>query len=228
VNTFSAGLFLLVAVWSSAAFSQIPSPFVDPVPPATVAAPVGIPREAGLMGKVLGIVGRSEPGPLTEKDRFHQYLMSVGGPMPLFSQALSAAMSQETNSPPEWGQGWSAFGERYGSNLAKNGVRRTITYGVSTAFREDNRYFASGKHGFWGRTSYAMISPFTARHSDGRTSFSVSTVSGVIGASAIATIWEPGSRKGIHHMADSAGISFSTAALLNIVKEFLPDRSDRR
>ena len=47
------------------------------------------------------------------------------------------------NSPKEWGQGWGAFGQRFGSNLAYNGIRQTITYGGSLALGEDTRYFAS-------------------------------------------------------------------------------------
>lgn len=143
--------------------------------------------------------------------------------MPLLGEAAAAGIGQWHNTPPEWGQGWGAFGERYGSNLAYNGVRQTITYSASIAFHEDTRYFASGKHGVWGRTGYAILSTFTARRPDGRQSFSVSSVSGVIGASAIASIWGPESWHGAGNIAHNAGISFGSTALLNIVREFLPD-----
>jgi hypothetical protein len=176
-----------------------------------------------VIGKVLGMVGPSEPTVLTEKARFHLYLLSTGGPVPLVGEATAAGISQWHNSPPEWGQGWRAFGERYGSNLAYNGIRQTISYGASIAFHEDNRYFASGKHGVWQRTGYAILSTFTARHPDGRQSFSVSSVSGVVGASAIASMWGPESWKGAHNIAENAGISFGTTAALNVVREFLPD-----
>ena len=161
-----------------------------------------------LIDKVLGMAGPSEPSHLTQKDRFQLYLLYTGGPLPLLGEAAGAGISQWHNSPPEWGQGWGAFGERYGSNLAYNGVRQTITYGVSVAFHEDNRYFASGKHGLWGRTGYALLSTFTTRRPDGGQSFSVSSVGGVIGASAIASIWGPQSWKGSHNIAENAGISF--------------------
>jgi hypothetical protein len=216
-------LVLVSIAWLPAAFSQVATPFITPAAPATVTSPVDAPHEMDLVDKVLGMVGPSEPRHLTEKDRFQLYLLSVGGPVPLLGEAAGAGIGQWKNTPPEWGQGWGAYGERYGSNLAYNGVRQSITYGASIAFLEDTRYFASGKHGIWGRTRYALLSTFTARHPDGRQSFSVSSVSGVMGASAIASIWGPDSWKGVHNIADNAGISFGATAALNIVREFLPD-----
>jgi hypothetical protein len=176
-----------------------------------------------LIDKVLGMVGPSEPTHLTEKARFHLYLVYTAGPLPLFGEAAGAGLSQWRNMPPEWGQGWGAYGERYGSNLAYNGIRQTISYAASVGFHEDNRYFASGKRGVWGRTGYAVLSTFTSRHPDGSQRFSVSGVSGVIGASAIASIWGPESWKGFDNIAKNAGISFGTTAALNVVREFLPD-----
>jgi hypothetical protein len=176
-----------------------------------------------IIDKLAGIVGPAEPSKLTEKKRFQLYVVSTAGPIPLFAEAVGAGISQWENSPKEWGQGWEAYGKRYGSNLAYNGVRGTITYGTSIVFREDNRYFASHKHGFWPRTGYAVLSTVTARHPDGNRAFSVSSVTGVIGASAISSIWGPRSWKGIGNISENAGISFAATAGFNIVREFLSD-----
>lgn len=186
-------------------------------------APAANPDKMDLIDKVLGMVGPSEPTQLTEKARFHLYLVYAAGPLPLLGEAAGAGISQWADKPPEWGQGWGAYGERYGSNLAYNGVRQTITYGLSIPFHEDNRYFASGRHGLWGRTGYAVRSSFTARRPDGRQHFSVSSVSGIVGASTISSIWGPESWKGADNIAKNAGISFGVTIAFNIVREFLPD-----
>jgi hypothetical protein len=170
----------------------------------------------------MGVVTPAEPSEMTEKKRFHLYVLSVGGPVPLIAEAAGAGFSQWDNVPKEWGQGWSAYGERFGNNLAYNGIRQTITYGTSILFREDNRYFASHKHGVWARTGYALRRTVTAQHPDGREVFSISSVVGVVGASAITTIWAPGSGKGVDQIAQNAGISFATTAAFNVVREFLP------
>lgn len=219
-------IFLAVSI-VPVAFSQTSATLVNPASTTTVKPPTGAPQEMDLTDKILGMVGPSEPTHLTKKDGFQIYLLSVGGPVPLLGEAAGAGISQWTNSPPEWRQGWRAFGERYGSNLAYNGIRQTITYGASIALHEDTRYFASGKHGVWNRTGYALLSTFTARHPDGRQSFSFSSVGGVIGASGIASIWGPRSWQGFNNIADNAGISFGATAALNVVREFLPDLLNR-
>lgn len=175
------------------------------------------------LDKIFGMVAPSEPSQLTEKKRFHLYLLSAGGPIPILGEAIGAGVSQWRNVPPEWGQGWNAYGERFGSNLAYNGIRQTITYGTSVVFHEDNRYFASHKHGVWARTGYAVLSTVVARHPDGRRAFSVSSVTGIAGASALSSTWGPSSWEGAENIARNAGISLIATAGFNIVREFLPD-----
>ncbi len=175
------------------------------------------------MDKIFGMVAPDEPSQMTESKRFHLYLLSAGGPIPILGEAIGAGVSQWENSPKEWGQGWGAYGERFGTNLAYNGIRQTITYGTSAIFHEDNRYFASHKHGFWARTGYAALATVVAEHPDGRRTFSVSAVSGIIGASALSSIYGPPSWKGLGNISENAGLSLITTAGFNIVREFLPD-----
>jgi hypothetical protein len=176
-----------------------------------------------IVHRILGMVGPADPKFLTEKERFHQYLLAVGGPVPLIGEAAGAGIGQWSNSPEEWGQGWGAFGKRYGSNLAYNGVRQTLAYGTSVLLHEDNRYFVSHKQGIWRRTAHAVVYTFAARHPNGRFTFSGSAVTGVIGASAISSIWGPASWKGFGNIAGNAGISFAATAAANVAREFLPD-----
>jgi hypothetical protein len=168
------------------------------------------------------MVTPADPKTLTQKQRFHEYLLATGGPAPLLGEAVGAALGQWENTPKEWGQGWGAFGQRFGSNLAYNAVRQTISYGTSVVFNEDGRYFASTQTGTWQRTRHALVSTFTARHPDGRQTFSVSNTSGVIGAAAISSIWGPPSWKGVDNIAANAGISFASTAVFNVVREFFP------
>ena len=176
-----------------------------------------------IVDKVLGIAGPAEPSHLTEKKRLELYVVSTAGPVPILAEAAGAGISQGIDRPKEWGHGWDAYGQRFGSNLAYNAVRGTITYGTSVVFHEDNRYFASHKQGLWARTGYAVLSTVTARHPDGRRAFSFSSVTGVVGASAISSIWGPRSWKGLENISGNAGLSFATTAGFNIVREFLPD-----
>jgi len=172
-----------------------------------------------LINQIQGVPATTPARP----ERFGEYVLSTIGPIPLIGEAAGAAVNQWMDTPKEWGQGWNSFGKRYGSNLAYNAIRQTITYTGSLALREDTRYFASGRSGFWPRTRHAAVSTFTARHTNGRGSFSFSGTAGVIGASAISSTWGPPSWKGPGNIAANAAISFASTAAFNIVREFLPD-----
>jgi len=174
-RTHRSWLGLLAVACLPAAFSQDPIPFVNPA--ASTVKKAATVAKKDLIDTVMGVVGPDETT-LTERRRFHLYLMSTVGPVPFLAEAAGAGIGQWENSPKEWGQGWGAYGERFGSNLAYNGVRGTITYGTSILFHEDNRYFASHRHGLWARAAYAVRSTVTAQHSDGRTAFSISSVTG--------------------------------------------------
>jgi hypothetical protein len=222
---------LLALAWLPLAVAQNePGPNADlPAPPSSGTSYSPLPVSNGdVADKFLALVGPAVPSQLTEKQRFLDYLLNTAGPVPLIGEAAFSAIDQWRDSPPEWGQGWGAFGKRYASNLAYNGVRQTISYGTSILFHEDNRYFASTAQGFLPRTGHALISTFTARHPDGRQSFSFSSVAGVVGASAISSIWGPPSFKGVGNIAEIAGISFAATAGLNVVREFLPDVLHKR
>jgi hypothetical protein len=179
------------------------------------------PEDLGLFNKALVMAGPAEPGKLTQGKRFQQYFLATVGPAPLFGEAVSAGLEQWENSPEEWGQGWGAYAKRYRSDLGYNAIRQTISYGASVAFDEDSRYFASGERGVWPRTRHALISAFTARRSDGKVAFSISSVTGVVGASAFSSIWGPPGWKGPENIARNAGISFASTAGFNLVREFL-------
>jgi hypothetical protein len=191
------------------------------VPPSSSSAPV-VAGHDDLIEKVMGIVSPSESGELTEKKRFHLFLFSVVGPVPVLAEIAGAGFGQWEDRPKEWGQGWGAFAERAESNLAYNGIRQTLTYGTSALFHEDNRYYLSHRQGVWARTRYAIRSTVTARHPDGSEAFSISSVTGVVGASGLASIWGPRSWEGPRGIGMNAGISFALTAAFNVVREFFP------
>jgi hypothetical protein len=181
------------------------------------------PPPSGAWNAIYSLIGPAPANAPARPERFSEYVLSTVGPVPLLGEAAGAGIGQWMNAPKEWGQGWNAFGKRYWSNLAYNGVRQTITYGGSLALGEDTRYFACRCSGFWARTGHALASTFTARHRGGSNSFSFSSTAGVIGAAAISSMWGPPSWKGAGNIAENAGISFASTAALNVVREFLPD-----
>jgi hypothetical protein len=205
----------LALALSSFALAQTGSS-AERVVPAPPPANTGIVNQ--LVNQIEGVPADSPARP----ERFSEFVLSTVGPVPLVGEAAGAGISQWMNSPEEWGQGWSAFGKRYWSNLAYNGIRQTVTYSGSLVLHEDTRYFVSGQSGVWPRARHALVSTFTARHANGRDSFSISGTAGVIAAAGISSTWGPDSWKGPGNIAANAALSFASAAAFNVVREFLP------
>ena len=195
---------------------------------ALTLAPAALCADGDAIDTFLKYVGPVPANESPRAEKFSEFLMATGGPVPLAGEALGAGLGQWTNAPKEWGQGWGAYGKRYGSNLAYNAIRQTITYTGGLALREDSRYFASRDTGFWKRTKHALVSTFMAEHYDGRQCFSISGTAGVIGAGAISSVWGPASWKGPGNIAYNVGISFASTAGTNVFREFLPDILGRR
>jgi len=144
-------------------------------------------------------------------------------PLSFVRVGLSAGIDQANDKPTEWGQGASGYGTRFANILGQYSIQRTVTYGLGSALHEDNRYFNSGRQGFWPRTGYALSSGILARHDDVSRHFSISQVGGVAAGAFLARTWLPPSQSSAGDAAVSFGITMASNMGFSVVKEFLPD-----
>jgi len=161
--------------------------------------------------------------PMTQSERNHFYYKSMVNPFTFVKAGLSAGIDQWNDKPTEWGQGVAGYGKRYGNILGQYWVQKTVTYGLSSALHEDNRYFNSGKHGFWPRVAYALESGILARHDNGTRHISISQIGGTAAGAFVARAWLPPSQSSAEKGAISFGVTLASNAGFGIVKELLPD-----
>lgn len=161
--------------------------------------------------------------PLHEDERIQLYVDTMVNPFGYIKAAFSAGLDHWQDKPSEWEQGISGYGKRYVNITAQYSIQRTITFGLSSALHEDNRYFNSGQKGFWRRTRYALMSGFMARHDDGSRHVSVSQIGGVAAGAFISRAWQPPSQRSAGDGATSFGISMLSNIGFSEVKEFIPD-----
>jgi len=102
----------------------------------------------------------------TEKMKIRTYVFDAFGPYPIVGAAFIAAVNQRERTPPEWGQGAAAYGQRFGSNLAIAAVTTTTRYALAEAFREDTVYYRCECKGVLRRLGHALISTVTARRGE--------------------------------------------------------------
>ena len=102
----------------------------------------------------------------TEKTKLHNYLFDALGPYSIAASAIVGGIDQAYKTPPEWGQGATAYGDRVGSYFGIAMVTTTTRYALAQALREDTVYYRCDCGGFARRLSHAVISTVTARHGD--------------------------------------------------------------
>jgi hypothetical protein len=158
----------------------------------------------------------------TERTKLRNYFFDTFGPYPIAGAAILGAINQADKTPPEWGQGASAFGERVGSDFGIAMVTTSTRYGLAKAFGEDTLYYRCECKGVFRRLSHAVISTVTARRGDDghrRLSFPA-LVAPYAGTMTAVYGWYP-SRYGVKD-----GLRMGNYALLafvggNIAKEFI-------
>ena len=170
-----------------------------------------------------GTTKSKEFRPMTQPERNRLYFKTMVNPLSFAKVGFSAGIDQANDKPMEWEQGASGYGRRFANILGQYSIQRTVTYGLGSAFHEDNRYFNSGRQGFWPRTGYALTSGILARHDDGSLHFSVSQVGGVAAGALLARTWLPPSQSSAGAAAISFGITMASNMGFSVVKEFLPD-----
>jgi hypothetical protein len=219
-----AWVFVLCLSIGWAGHAQDPSPAADDKPDVeSQGQDSNLIRNVFDLFNMAGTERAKDFRPLTQAERNHLFLRSMVNPLSFVRVAGSAGIDQAKDKPDEWQQGASGYGKRYANIFAQYSIQRTVTYAMSSALHEDNRYFNSGKREFWPRTGYALSSAILARRDDGRRRFSFSQAGGVAAGAFLARTWLPLSQSSLGDAATSFAITTGTNVGFGLVKEFLPD-----
>src|ERR1700686_4593724 len=101
-----------------------------------------------------------------------------------------AAIDQANNSPKSWGQGWGAYGKRYGASFADNGIGTYMTTAIfPSLLHEDPRYYQLGRGTSAHRAYHAINRLFVTRTDSGGTRFNTSEVVGNAAAAAFSNVY---------------------------------------
>jgi hypothetical protein len=160
--------------------------------------------------------------PPTERAKLRGYLFDTFGPYPIAGAAVMGGLDQASKTPPEWGQGAGAYGERVGSNFGIEMITTTTRYALAEAFHEDTLYYRCECQGVFRRLGHAVISTVTARHGeDGHRRFSFPALVAPYAGSMTAVYgWYPSrySAKDGFRMGNYALLAFVGG---NIAREFI-------
>jgi hypothetical protein len=162
--------------------------------------------------------------PLTTGQKFRLATAGVfdWGAYP-FNGILSG-IAQAKNDPKEWGQGWDAYGKRYGASFADNSIGTYMTTAIfPTLLQEDPRYYQLGNGRFAHRAYHAINRLFVVRTDSGHERFNFSESAGNAVAAAISNAYHvPEDRTASRNLTTFAFLIMYDG-LDNELKEFWPD-----
>lgn len=247
-------ILVLIGLWAavSPAWAQQSEP-QQPAPPATDPQPSGTKNERDKKetDKAGETVGKSklEKETGTINDRIFEVMPNYGtvenakdlppistgqkfrlatagvfdwGAYP-FNGALSA-IAQAKNDPKRWGQGWDAYGKRFGASFADNSIGTYMTTAVfPSLLHEDPRYYQLGRGGFRRRAYHAVNRLFVTRTDSGHDRFNYSESVGNAVAAAISNIYHVPEDRTASRNATTFAFLIVYDGLSNGLKEFWPD-----
>jgi hypothetical protein len=157
---------------------------------------------------------------LPRRNRFKAFLDDSVGPDTLLFEAAGAGITTGRNAPKEWGGKWDGFARRYASNLGKNFIKQSVTYGLDEALKVDSTFYRSRDRGVAARFRNSVFSAVTARDRRGKRVIGISRIAGSIVANvAAAQVWYP-DRYNYVHGVKGAAIAIAFDAAHHLIREF--------
>lgn len=124
--------------------------------------------------------------------RLRHYFLHTYSPVKLTELAFGSAVSQMDNVPPEWHQGWGAYGKRFASDLGSTTANGVTEFALAETLRVDTIYYPCTCKRIWPRVGHALKSTITARAGeDGHVVFSVPGVVAPYGGAFSTLLWYP-------------------------------------
>jgi hypothetical protein len=126
--------------------------------------------------------------PLTAGQKFKVVARGSFDPVQIVWYAALSGISQAENSEPGFGQGWEAYGKRYGAYAADGTIENFFVGAIlPSVLHQDPRFFQKANGGFFDRAGYAVSRIVITRGDSGNRQFNFSEVFGAAIASAIST-----------------------------------------
>ena len=146
--------------------------------------------------------------------------------MELSVAGLQAGISQANDEFPEYGQGATGFGKRFGASFADEVSSSFFAnYFYPVLLKEDPRYFRLGKGSVKRRLGYALLQEVECHTDKGGRSFAWGNILGAFTAGGLSNAYYPPAERGFGLTMSRSAIAIGYSSLGGIVDEFYPDIS---
>ena len=184
--------------------------------------------------RVLGFVPNfyvsyeKNPAPLTPKMKFQLALKVSTDPVTAAGVFTIAGIRQAADSP-KYGQGWDAYGKRFGATAA-DGFSDIMIGGaiLPSLLHQDPRYFYQGTGTTGSRIRHAMFSPFVTRSDSGKSMPNYSSLGGDLAAAGISNLYFPRANRGVGLVFGNFAIGTAERIGASLAQEFIIGKFTRR
>jgi len=162
-------------------------------------------------------------GPLPVSGKFKIFVNQSISPPYIFAAGFTAGISQARNVPEAYGQGWDAYGGRFGAAIARaSSTSFFSTFVFASALHQDPRFFPQSHPSLWSSIKYSAERLVVTRNDSGRNAFNTSGIVGTLAAETLANAYLPVSEQTGAKTAERFGIDLAWRFAGNMFKNYWP------
>jgi hypothetical protein len=160
---------------------------------------------------------------LTTRQKLELATSDAIAPSTLIEDAVGAGLEQAFDAIPEYGQGWSGYGKRYGTALLTGATNQYFkTFLIPTVAHQDPRYFVLLHDTTTRRIAYALTRVVVARTDRGVWATNWGGIFGPLMAQGLANAYLPGPERTAGKTFRRYGVDLALSGGANVIKEYWP------
>ncbi|MFZ3340025.1 MAG: hypothetical protein WA609_20175 [Terriglobales bacterium] len=161
--------------------------------------------------------------PLTAGEKFELFVDNSISVHTVLYSALAAGVGQADNSPTGWGQGWDAYGKRFGGSMASNASGEFFgTFILASAMHYDPRFFPDRDPSFGQAVGHSLKRIFVTKSDSGKQVMDVPGLVGPLLGEGLANVYWPDRNRTVGDTFYRYGIDIATRAGGNFLREYWP------
>ena len=156
-------------------------------------------------------------------DKFKLFAANSMSGHAILAAAMGAGISQAANSPTGREQGWDAYGERFGSSMARTASSELFgTFLLASALHQDPRFYPEVNPSFGESMKYSLRRLFVTRNDAGRDVANISGLLGPLLGEGLANAYWPDRNRTVGDTFLRYGLDLATRAGGNMLREYWP------
>jgi hypothetical protein len=161
--------------------------------------------------------------PLSPGQKFELFVDNSISVHTVIWSALGAAVGQADNSPTGWGQGWDAYGKRFGGSMGSNASGEFFgTFILASAMHYDPRFFPDKDPTFAHAVGHSLKRIFVTQSDSGKQVMDVPGLVGPLLGEGLANVYWPDRNRTVGDTFFRYGIDIATKAGGNMLREYWP------